>query len=120
MSRFSPSFLAACRQKLLETKSDILNRMKSHQVDFANRSFGGDEADQSLSLLIEHHLFVAGERMRRQLVEVESALARLERGEFGICEETNEPIEEDRLLALPWTRLSLEGAELREGQIQTY
>ena len=52
--------------------------------------------------------------MRNQLLEIEFALARIENGEFGICEETNEPIEEQRLLTIPWTRLSIEGAEIRE------
>ena len=38
----------------------------------------------------------------------------MEQGIFGICEETEEQIEIERLLALPWTRLSIEGAEIRE------
>jgi DnaK suppressor protein len=48
------------------------------------------------------------------LREIESALQRIESGTYGICEETGEPIEKDRLLAIPWTRLSLEGALTRE------
>ena len=42
------------------------------------------------------------------------ALARIEQGTFGVCEETEEVIESERLLAIPWTRLSIEGAEIRE------
>jgi DnaK suppressor protein len=52
--------------------------------------------------------------MRTQLLEIEMALSRMEQGTFGVCEETEEVIEADRLLAIPWTRLSIEGAELRE------
>jgi DnaK suppressor protein len=52
--------------------------------------------------------------MRLQLFEIESALARIDSNVFGICEETLEPIEVERLLAIPSTRLSIEGAELRE------
>mgnify|MGYP000852469493 FL=1 len=54
------------------------------------------------------------DRIRHQLMEIEYALARIENGSFGICEETFEPIEGDRLLAIPYTRLSIEGAEIRE------
>ncbi len=39
---------------------------------------------------------------------------------YGICEETEELIEEDRLLAIPWTRLSIEGAEIRESVNKRY
>ena len=58
--------------------------------------------------------------MRNQLLEIEMALARIEQGTFGFCEETEEPIESERLLAIPWTRLSIEGAEMREAVGRKY
>jgi DnaK suppressor protein len=103
-----------CKQKLLAAKADLLNRYHSHFRDFRERETGGDEADQTVSLLAENHLFIQHQRLRAQLLEIESALMRIEKGTFGICEETEEPIEAERLLAIPWTRLSIEGAELRE------
>lgn len=106
--------IAQCRQKLLAAKADLLNRIQSHLNEFRERDHGGDEADQTTSLQVEHRLFAAHQRLRQQVMEVESALARIERGTFGICEETDQPIEPDRLLTLPWTRLSIEGAEMRE------
>ncbi len=48
------------------------------------------------------------------LLEIDYALARIENGKYGVCEETQELIETERLLALPQTRLSIEGAEIRE------
>jgi DnaK suppressor protein len=54
------------------------------------------------------------------LIEIESALARIQNGTFGICEETDENIEPERLKAIPWTRLSIEGAELRESMGRRY
>jgi DnaK suppressor protein len=47
-------------------------------------------------------------------MEIEFALARIENGTFGICEETSEMIESERLKAIPYTRLCIEGAEIRE------
>lgn len=107
-----------CKAKLLVAKADLLNRFQSHFADFRTRETGGDEADQTMSILAENQLFAAQQRLRSQLIEIESALARIERGTFGICEETEEPIEPERLLAIPWTRLSIEGAEIRESHTQ--
>lgn len=108
--------LVICKQKLLSTKADLLNRFQSHFVDFNERERGGDEADQSVSILNENALFISHQRLRSQLLEIEYALMRISRGTYGNCEETEQPIEPDRLLAIPWTRLSIEGAEMREAQ----
>lgn len=106
--------ISKCRQKLITMKADLLNRYQSHFSDLRERETRGDEADQTISILEENHLFAAQQRLRSQLSEIESALARIERGTYGICEETELPIEPERLLAIPWTRLSIEGAEIRE------
>lgn len=106
--------LAECKQRLLSTKSELLNRVRSQYSDLMEREKGGDEVDQSVSILAENQLLATHRRLRAQLVEIEMALSRIERGTYGICEETDEPIERERLLAIPWTRLSVEGAEIRE------
>lgn len=110
-----------CRQKLLTAKADLLNRFQTHLADFRERNTEttGDEADQTVSLQAENQMLAAQQRMRRQILEIESALARIQCGTYGICEETEEPIETDRLLAIPWTRLSIEGAEIRESTQST-
>jgi DnaK suppressor protein len=109
------SLLIECKKKLIEAKFEILNRAKTSRMEFAmlDKS-GGDEADQTMSFLQENEYLSAQERMRYQLLEIEFALARMEQGSYGICEETDEPIEVERLRALPWTRVSIEGAEIRE------
>jgi DnaK suppressor protein len=110
-----------CQKKLLIMKQDLLNRARHIRSEFAqNDKNAGDEADQTVAHLAEHHFLVNQERLRQQLIEIEFALARIERGQFGICEETQEPIEQDRLLAIPYTRLSIEGAELREASQKRY
>lgn len=113
-SRISENLMMECRKKLLIAKQDVLNRFRTAQRELVHVERGGDEADQSVAHIEEHSFLVAQARMRNQLVEIEMALARIEQGTFGICEETEEPIESERLLAIPWTRLSIEGAEMRE------
>jgi DnaK suppressor protein len=38
------------------------------------------------------------------LYEIEQALKRIKEGTYGVCELTQEPIEPERLKAIPWTR----------------
>lgn len=85
-----------------------------------NEEKGGDEGDQTIRVLAEQEFLSMHERLRSQLMEIESALARIESGAFGYCEETEEEIEPERLRAIPWTRLSIEGAEIRESVNKRY
>lgn len=110
--------LAECKEKLIEAKSDLLNRLVEIKRNFILNSEdkGGDEADQTQRILMEKQNLSNHQRLIQMLVDIEHALRKIETGSFGICEETEEPIEEARLISLPWTRLSIEGAELREAK----
>ncbi len=120
MSQISPQLISECRMKLVTAKADLLNRVKESRSDLHNDDKGGDEADQTVRVLAEAEFLSTHERLRTQLIEIESALARIENGSFGICEETEEVIEPERLRAIPWTRLSIEGAEIRESITKRY
>ncbi len=112
----SRDLIEKCKAKLIAAKAEILNRVRESRADLYNSedAKGGDEGDQTLRALAESEFLSMHERLRKQLMEIESALSRIEKGLYGVCEETEEPIEPDRLLAIPWTRLSIEGAEIRE------
>lgn len=116
----SPKVIQECRSKLLVKKAELLNRVKESRQDLHSEDKGGDEADQTVRVLAEAELLTLNERIRVQLLEIESALSRIENGTYGICEETEEAIEAERLLAIPWTRLSIEGAEIRESMDKRY
>ena len=116
----SEKLVGECRQKLVQAKMDILNRVKESRSHLDNEDRGGDEADQTIRVLAEAEFLNMHERLRNQLFEIESALGRIENGSFGICEETEELIEPERLRAIPWTRLSIEGAEIRESVNKRY
>lgn len=113
--------IAICKQKLLTTKADLMNRAKQaaahfNQIDKAS----GDEIDQSAAHQEEHTFLINQNRIKEQIMEIDFALARIQQGTYGICEETEEKIETERLLAIPWTRLSIEGAEMRENAKRKY
>jgi DnaK suppressor protein len=119
-SQVSEKLVSECRQKLVQAKMDILNRVKESRLTLDNDDKGGDEADQTVRVLAEAEFLNMHERLRGQLFEIESALGRIENGTFGLCEETEELIEPERLRAIPWTRLSIEGAEIRESMNKRY
>lgn len=113
--------ITECKRRLLNLKTETLNRVRSaHRELTAIDKSSGDEIDQAVAQLTENSFLANQERMRHLLLEVESALARIETNQFGVCEETQEPIEPDRLLAIPYTRLSIEGAEIREAMMRKY
>jgi DnaK suppressor protein len=106
--------IALCQDKLLQQKAELLNQFNAQKTLFSEREFKGDEIDMSSSLLQENQMHASQGRIRTLLIEIEFALARIENGQYGVCEETEEFIEHERLLAIPWTRFSIEGAEIRE------
>lgn len=113
--KLTAAIIEDCKTKLLNAKRDILNRVQTAKSEFESLDLrGGDEADQTMNLLAENEFLTSQHRLKDQLLEIEFALARIQQGRYGVCEETEEPIEIERLKALPWTRVSLEGAELRE------
>ncbi|MBI5233531.1 MAG: TraR/DksA family transcriptional regulator [Deltaproteobacteria bacterium] len=59
------------------------------------------ERERELSLLL-------GDRGRLKLAEIEDALNRIKDDTYGICEECNEPIAEQRLRALPFTHVCVD------------
>ena len=120
MSKISKSLVEECKAKLLASKEDLLNRVQDIRKNLHTEEKGGDEADQTVRVLNESEVLGQHDRIRKQLFEIEQALARIEGGTYGICEETEEYIEPERLLAIPWTRLSIEGAEIRESLKRKY
>lgn len=103
------------RRKLLHWKEDILRESRetlSHlqaetenYPDLADKA--SSETDRSLELRTR-------DRQRKLISKIESALRRIEAGEYGYCEDTGEPISLARLEARPIATLSLEAQERHE------
>ena len=108
-----------CRKKLLKTREETLNGLKALDPSLATEMVG-DEADLASAHISQTQALNQRDKLLAKIKEIDEALARMENGTYGICEETGEPIEEKRLAAIPWTRLSLEGAEVREREQKRY
>ncbi len=65
----------------------------------------------------EHEAFTLsrlGETQRREIQQIDAALARLEAGEYGLCADCEQEIDPRRLKALPYALLCAECASRRE------
>ncbi len=102
-----------CKQKLLDMKNRHVNSLRSLSGELVAES-AGDVADQARALQEETMSLARRGKILEELGEIDRALERIKENTYGVCEETGNLIEEKRLEAIPWTRLSLEGAEMRE------
>ena len=103
------------RRKLLSWKAELLDDSKTtiselqnstrNIPDIADRA--SEETDRALELRTR-------DRQRKLVAKIDSALRRIENGEYGYCEETGEPIALARLDARPVATLSLEAQERHE------
>jgi len=97
-------------QKLLSAKAKILQEV-SHKMrtesDVLKFEIGdiydiaSNERERELSLMF-------GDRDREKLSEIEDALERIRDNTYGECEDCGEPVAENRLRALPFTRVCVE------------
>ena len=109
------------RQKLLQWRMELLEEVNETRTNLKETSLvepdlgvrASVEADRSLELRTR-------DRTRKLIPKIDEALARIEDGSYGYCEETNEPIGIKRLEARPIATLSLEAQERHERMEKTY
>ena len=103
-------------QKLINKKKELLNKPlhSKEKLSLLAEQRGGDQVDQVNQMREEVNYTVRIKKDTRLLDQVTKALERMENGLYGICDQTQEVINEKRLLSLPWTTLSIEGAEIEE------
>ncbi len=100
-------FLAKTREQLLETKAKLLGEMDSEMR--AEREGNKDEGMDTYDLASEERdreiNFILSDRERVKLKQIDDALERLEEGAYGVCESCGLEIAEERLEAMPFSRL---------------
>ena len=103
------------RQKLIRWKEDILKEAKDTILALqAENESHPDVADRASSETDRAIELRARDRQRKLIAKIDSALARIDEGSYGYCEETGEPISLKRLEARPIATLSLEAQERHE------
>lgn len=109
------------RRKLLTWKEEILRESRETLAALQNESENHpDLADRASSETDRAIELRARDRQRKLIAKIEAALARIEDGSYGYCEETGEPISLKRLDARPIATLSIEAQERHERRERVY
>jgi DnaK suppressor protein len=94
--------------EMLSSKRDeLLQKLRQRRSGATSEQTPGDEADlasEDAEVSLETRLM---DRDAKLLREVERALEKVEDGQYGLCEGTDEPIGYARLKLRPWTRYSV-------------
>lgn len=109
------------RRKLNNWKNEILREAQETlvalQTESENHPDLADRASSETDRAIELR---ARDRQRKLIAKIDSAMARIDEGTYGYCEETGEPISLKRLEARPIATLSLEAQERHERNERVY
>jgi DnaK suppressor protein len=112
--------LAFFRHRLQEMERELLQNAGETTEHLRETVIVPDPADRA-TIEEEHALELrTRDRERKLLKKVQQALARIDSGDYGYCEETGEPIGVPRLLARPTATLSLEAQQRREMKQKLY
>ena len=93
------------RKNLEDMRQEILDEVKVQKERARSKDYMGDLGDCATSDMVAEYAHIFGERLRRRLIMIEEALEAIEDGDYGFCEECEEPINEKRLLLMPFARL---------------
>lgn len=113
--------LAYFRKKLTDWKNDLLKGTDSTLQDLKETSLNEADPNDRASAETDQYLELrTRDRARKLIKKIDEALARIDSGTYGYCEETGEPIGLGRLEARPVTTLSIEAQERHERKEKTY
>src|SRR3970040_2860483 len=95
------------KDALLQKKGELLGAggIKPLQASMENNTRQGDMADQASGNNEVHIALKLKQTDAKILQAIEEALARIEKGTYGICRDCGEEIAAVRLNAIPWTRV---------------
>lgn len=117
----NPMMTEFFRQELINWRTELLKESEGtiaktlqgtdlQKPDLTDRA--SEETDHALELRTR-------DRERKLISKINGALARIDEGEYGYCEESGEPISIARLKARPIATLSIEAQERHERMEKT-
>jgi DnaK suppressor protein len=106
----SDALLTRLKDELLRKRSEILaastgTRPLPESADVNSRQ--GDLADQASGNNEVHIALKLKQTDAKILQAIEEALARMDKGTYGVCRDCGDPIAPARLEAIPWTRVCI-------------
>lgn len=107
MAASRKKFMADLRQQLLDMKTKLLEEMELESK--AEREGNKDEGLDTYDLASEERdreiNFILSDREHSKVKNIDDALERMEEGTYGVCDACGLEIAEERLSAMPFTRL---------------
>jgi|GEM_PF-292504 len=121
----STSQLQALEDRLMELKSEIKDSLEGKSDIFNNQATNeslikGDDAEVAEKQRQSNAALQEMDMLKNRLLLVDRALKKIEHGVYGMCEETEEPIGFERLIAIPWARYGVKVQELRERRLRDF
>jgi RNA polymerase-binding transcription factor DksA len=99
------------------TRARVVSSGRTSEVRVREPGDGAahDVGDESSTDELKAEQFAEADADRIVLHQVRDALKRIDNGTFGTCEVDGEPIEAERLEAMPWAPYCLGHQQIREG-----
>jgi DnaK suppressor protein len=122
--------LSASQLRDLEKRLHLIQVELKEQLDLKSGVFNaaahtesvikGDDAEVAEKQRVSSAALQEIDFLKNRLSLVARALAKIEVGVFGLCEETEEPIGYERLSVVPWARFSVNVQEMHERKMKDY
>jgi DnaK suppressor protein len=108
----------AFKKKLQDRRRELglkLSEFRNESKEVEN-GVAQDLADKAESSYTKEFLLSLSDAERDQLFQIDAALKRMAKGDFGICQTCQKEIGRKRLNALPWTPLCIDCQEKAESE----
>jgi RNA polymerase-binding protein DksA len=100
------------RGNLIEMLEDLNDRLAkiTDDVKHSEEPLAKDFEEQATQTENDQVLDYLGNAARKEIAEIKQAIARIDKGEYGICQCCGEPIAKERLRAVPYANLCIKCA----------
>lgn len=117
----NPMMTEFFRQRLVEWRTDLLRESGQTLANMQTTSIQEPDIGDRASLESERALELrTRDRGRKLISKIDDALRRIDVGDYGICEDSGEPINIRRLIARPIATFSVEAQERHERMEKTH
>jgi DnaK suppressor protein len=106
------------RKIMLEKKNSIIRKLSQFYNDSKEieTDTALDVVDKAETSYTKEFLLGLTDSERDQLMMIDQALERLQKGEYGRCQVCHKEISKKRLKIIPWTRYCITCQEKKEGE----
>ncbi len=108
---FSKEELDYFRKRLESERNSVTERLRLRLENMTDDERPADELDQAGRMSDQAFILRLADKERKLLQQIELAIGKIQSGDYGICEGTDEIISRKRLVLRPWTRYSIEYKE---------